>query len=300
LCIDRISVAHQAANKQFDQNAFIMKIIKGNFNGSNVTNQPNENNITHKIFLGRIATQDTLSEQLMELLLPIMHAEDTEEELTEKIELGIVGWNMEVLTRLDIPNYLAIIEKSMLDLNLTSMERELVHQLIEKKQQHIQDFPVMIERFELEENDTGIFEFMAFTQPVEYGQQEEEMDEEDEFQEQTARQFEEGYINRMALLVKPKDAFFSWLKQVDKDVNESTLSNLESSIYMIHEDYEDSGAEKWVKKNFDRIFSEELYGWVTDPSLWPQKRTFRMFQDFFTVSFHSMIYDFESTPVLKD
>jgi hypothetical protein len=55
-----------------------------------------------------------------------------------------------------------------------------------------------------------------------------------------------------------------------------------------------------LKKCFDSIFSEELAGWYNDPSVWPDRRTVKMFREWFEVEFASMITDLSDDPLLHD
>jgi hypothetical protein len=37
--------------------------------------------------------------------------------------------------------------------------------------------------------------------------------------------------------------------------------------------------ESWLKKNFDELFTEQLNNWYVDETMWPQNRTFSMFNE---------------------
>jgi hypothetical protein len=65
----------------------------------------------------------------------------------------------------------------------------------------------------------------------------------------------------------------------------------EKTIYLIP-DYE-SDEEGWaiLEEVYDEVFQSELWGWHTDQSGWPRDRTFKMFQEWFEVEFHSMVED---------
>jgi hypothetical protein len=56
----------------------------------------------------------------------------------------------------------------------------------------------------------------------------------------------------------------------------------------------------YLKKNFDKIFINELDTWLTDEDDYPEKRTYKMFTDFFEVVFHNMVLDLEKEPVIKE
>ena len=47
----------------------------------------------------------------------------------------------------------------------------------------------------------------------------------------------------------------------------------------------------FVDKHFAYFFEDWLEGWCTDPSMWPKRRTRRMFRDWFDVRIHTMVED---------
>ena len=49
--------------------------------------------------------------------------------------------------------------------------------------------------------------------------------------------------------------------------------------------------ERILKKVYRRIFEEELYAWMTDESVWPEKRDYPTFRAWFDVAFHSLVFD---------
>lgn len=108
--------------------------------------------------------------------------------------------------------------------------------------------------------------------------------------------FQEGYLKRSAITLKPLAPFIEWLNSLE-DVD--NLTEIETSnVYLINEDIED--IEAWLKKKFDRFFMMELEGWHLNKKAWPQGRTYKMFKQWFEISSTFMVYDMEKTPVLKE
>ena len=106
-------------------------------------------------------------------------------------------------------------------------------------------------------------------------------------------------IDRSAILVRPKQPFYDWINKVFKE--DKPISELEeNNIYLIREMRSNEEIKKWIKKNFDKIFVNELNDWYTDESVWPTNRTHKMFTDWFDVEVHSMVLDLEEFPVTKD
>ena len=57
--------------------------------------------------------------------------------------------------------------------------------------------------------------------------------------------------------------------------------------------------DSWLKKRFDRFFQLELEEWHADKKEWPQKRNYKMFTEWFEISFSSFVMDMENTPIAK-
>jgi hypothetical protein len=106
-------------------------------------------------------------------------------------------------------------------------------------------------------------------------------------------------IDRNAILVRPKKPFYDWLNKVFNEERHISDKD-ENNIYLIREMGSNEDIKKWIKKNFDNLFANELNDWYTDESGWPTNRTYKMFRDWFDVEVHSMVLDLEEFPVTKD
>jgi hypothetical protein len=105
-------------------------------------------------------------------------------------------------------------------------------------------------------------------------------------------------VHRSALVVKPRQPFFNWLKSIDPEENTDELSS-ESSVYLIQLFDEKEQIENWLKRSFGDLFEDQLNGWYTDESMWPQKRTLKMFKEWFDYSVHTMVWDTEEESIEK-
>jgi hypothetical protein len=105
-------------------------------------------------------------------------------------------------------------------------------------------------------------------------------------------------INRNAIVVKPKQVLFDWVNSIYPDSPIEAVN--ESTVYLIKEKDSNEAIEKWLKKNFDNIFQNELNNWHTDEKDWVQKRTYKLFTEWFDIEIHSMILDLEETAITKD
>lgn len=53
----------------------------------------------------------------------------------------------------------------------------------------------------------------------------------------------------------------------------------------------EAAAERWIRRNFAKVFERELKGWYVDPTLWPERRTLATFRAWFDVEHHSVVVD---------
>jgi hypothetical protein len=107
-------------------------------------------------------------------------------------------------------------------------------------------------------------------------------------------------VRRCAIVVSGKKPFFDWLLQQDPMDQDLPEDLKEGEVYLIP-DFEEKGqVERWLGKYFDEIFSEQLFGWYTDESCWPNNRTLGMFREWFDVSIHTMVWDMVDGVIEKD
>lgn len=105
-------------------------------------------------------------------------------------------------------------------------------------------------------------------------------------------------INRVAVTIKPKQPFYDWINSIE------IIDNLEDSLkdcdtYLIPDYEEYDKVEKWLKKNFDKLFIEQLGGWYLDETLWPNNRTFKMFTEWFEYVISTAVWDTETKLIEK-
>ncbi|MCK9269840.1 MAG: hypothetical protein RBR47_12710 [Bacteroidales bacterium] len=105
-------------------------------------------------------------------------------------------------------------------------------------------------------------------------------------------------INRNAIVVKPKKPVLDWVNSVYPE--KPVFTPGEGNVYLIGERDSNEEIAQWLKRNFDEIFQNELNDWYTNEEVWPQKRTFKMFQEWFDYDIHSMVLDLEETEIIKE
>lgn len=109
-------------------------------------------------------------------------------------------------------------------------------------------------------------------------------------------------LNRSAVVITPNQRMLAWLRSVDTTNDDLTLADLrdEPSIYLVPECVDERAFTAVLKRTFQSIFEEELEAWYTDPSVWPEPLSFRLFQSWFDVSFHSVIADTSELPLVRE
>jgi hypothetical protein len=89
----------------------------------------------------------------------------------------------------------------------------------------------------------------------------------------------------------------NWINEADPHPDSDSLTlaevNEERTVYLISDEDAESKSrvERWIRKNYERLFEEELEGWYTDPDLWPKDRTFKMFKEWFEIECHTVLVD---------
>ena len=96
-------------------------------------------------------------------------------------------------------------------------------------------------------------------------------------------------VNRSAITINYKKPFIDWSNALipEFDMSEQMLG--ESTTYLVKGDFDN--ADKLIKKYFKKIFEEELEGQWTDEADWPQKRTFRLFEEWFSYSISDLVIE---------
>ncbi|MGY6555401.1 MAG: hypothetical protein ACXIUM_12870 [Wenzhouxiangella sp.] len=113
-------------------------------------------------------------------------------------------------------------------------------------------------------------------------------------------------LNRAALLLRCKEPFVRWINEADPNPSGFTVSleevNLERTVYLISDEDADSSdlVRRWVEANFLLLFESELEAWYTDPDLWPSPLTLELFDQWFSVECHSVIFDTVGGAIVDD
>ncbi|MDI1234540.1 MAG: hypothetical protein PSX81_09680 [bacterium] len=102
-------------------------------------------------------------------------------------------------------------------------------------------------------------------------------------------------LNRSAITISYKKPFIDWNNDLTPDMllEENMLG--ESKTYLTNAFFDD--AEKLMKKYFKDIFEMELEGMWTDENDWPQKRTFKLFNEWFNYEVSDIVIDLSKNEI---
>lgn len=98
-------------------------------------------------------------------------------------------------------------------------------------------------------------------------------------------------INRAFISILPKRPFYDWANTVFNDSTPMTAEDMEATCYAISDDFAAEDLAEVVKPHYEFIFEQELFSCCTDPDEWPEKRTWKMFCEWFDFHVGSMVWD---------
>ena len=101
-------------------------------------------------------------------------------------------------------------------------------------------------------------------------------------------------LNRDLLIVRYKQPFVDWINEADPQPDENPITlaeaNEDTSAFLVH-DYASEELDEWLEENYLPLFEELLEEWYTDPAMWPQDRSLKLFRRWCDVEAHSIIFD---------
>ena len=110
-------------------------------------------------------------------------------------------------------------------------------------------------------------------------------------------------LNRAALILRYKQPFVDWINAVDPSLKSHALTlvevNQERTVYLVEVEDEDELAQ-WLGRHHKELFEEELFGWYTDPKLWPRDRSLKVLQKWCSFELHTVVMDVGESPLEDD
>jgi hypothetical protein len=232
------------------------------------------------------------SNLLEQFMTPFANEFNNLEYIEDIFEFAINAWNfgnMKIIT----PNQ--DFEKSILSVQDKNGEinLSLLKKMVDYKVSNFKEYESFIVDYELKEVKSGEDPILrVLTQEKEAYLENMISTLENEV---TQDDFEENYINRSAIIIKPLQPFLDWLNNLYPNEEMGDIRDI--NTYLVTDEIED--LETYLKKKFDKFFIMELEAWHTNKKEWPQKRNYKMFKLWFRVETSQMIYDLEKKPILK-
>jgi len=99
--------------------------------------------------------------------------------------------------------------------------------------------------------------------------------------------------NRTFLLIRPQKPLADWVNLHDDEVIPENEILSSKTLYMVEDIDYDSPEEvlKLVKKNYKKIFLNELWAWYEDNKHLPKNMSFKLFTEWFEYEFINMCFD---------
>lgn len=107
-------------------------------------------------------------------------------------------------------------------------------------------------------------------------------------------------INRGVILVVPKQAYFDWYNKMNTVGRTATDDYREFTSFLIKDEIDFTHPDEVLKKYWKLIFEKELEGMFVYEDMWPEKRTFKMFKEWFQCYISSMAWDLEKGAVWSE
>lgn len=107
------------------------------------------------------------------------------------------------------------------------------------------------------------------------------------------------FVNRAALVVRPREPFIAWAASVDPDLEDlATSLRGHTSVYLVAEDPNGCEESAPLELYFREVFEQELGSWYLDETAWPQVRDLATFHEWFEVQAESEVIDLEDDGAL--
>ena len=98
-------------------------------------------------------------------------------------------------------------------------------------------------------------------------------------------------INRSALVLHAKRPFLQWVNGLGAPPLTIDELRKDPSVYLIPGFEDDELTAKYLVREFDIFFQEQLSSWWIGEEHWPANRTFKLFEQWFDYNVHGLVFD---------
>ncbi len=99
-------------------------------------------------------------------------------------------------------------------------------------------------------------------------------------------------INRSAISITPKQPYIDWANSFKDGGAGYDPDLLIGTTILMPDDYDEFNYGKFIKKHYKKLFEEQLESWMKNPEMWPNKRSLKIFKEWFEIIPSDMILDF--------
>lgn len=108
-------------------------------------------------------------------------------------------------------------------------------------------------------------------------------------------------INRIAVVVQPKQPLIDWLNQTPELASEPPFTledvRMENDVLLVPDADDLEKVIRFLRPRKLALFEMQLESWCTDPDLWPQNPTTKMFDEWFDLMIHDPVWDLVDRPI---
>ena len=109
------------------------------------------------------------------------------------------------------------------------------------------------------------------------------------------------FVNRGLVIVRPRQPFIDWVREVDPGTPVSSEVVRESVSAFLIPDFDlEEESRAWIREACATIFEIQLNDWYTDPSMWPTGRDWETFIAWFDIEFIDIAWDLIDAPLSSD
>lgn len=112
------------------------------------------------------------------------------------------------------------------------------------------------------------------------------------------------YLNRHAVLLRPRRPLLDWLHRIEKAAGERRTGLAEArespEAFLIPPFAVQAQSLAWVRDNYQAMFDIALESWIMDRDAWPAERSWELFQKWFDVEVVDGLWDLVDDPLTSD
>lgn len=106
-------------------------------------------------------------------------------------------------------------------------------------------------------------------------------------------------VNRGVIVLKAKEPYLDWANACNDETEQFTVEDLaeDSTVYLVPDWLDDEELEGFLRRHARLILENELEAWITNKSLWPERRDYETLRAWFAIEAHSVVRDLGGGPI---